>query len=213
MGGSFDNRTLKVPFAGSTSIERHYSQAGQDLFVASLLNGKRNGIFLDLGCNGPIEINNTYLLESEFDWNGLFVDIDERHFQLYVFRKSKTLTADCTALDWDKVIENLGTRSIDYLSLDLEPPELTLQCLMSIPFDRVSFSVITFEHDAYRVGEAVRVPSREIFENAGYARTCSDVSLNGCVFEDWYCDPDAVDSDRIEALKSSDKEWEKIVFI
>ncbi len=213
MGGSFDNRKLRAPFAGSESIERHYSQAGQDLFVASLLNGKRNGVFLDLGCNAPIEINNTYLLESEFDWNGLSVDIDNRHFPLYVFRRSKIFSADCTRLDWEEVIETLGTSSIDYLSLDLEPPEATLQCLRSIPFDRITFSAISFEHDAYRAGDTVRVPSREILADAGYTRICSDVRLNGLVFEDWYCDPVVVDGGRLETLKSRDEEWGEIIFV
>ncbi len=193
-------------------MERNFSQAGQDLFVLSLLDGKRNGVFLDLGCNAPIEINNTYLLESVFGWSGLSIDIDENYFDLYIFRNSKTLTADCTKLDWDAVIDLLGTTSIQYLSLDLEPPAVTLECLRTIPFDRVEFSVITFEHDAYRAGDTVRTPSREIFEENGYIRVCSNVSFNGFVFEDWYCNPKHVDVERIDILESHDEAWESIVF-
>lgn len=207
-----DNRDLKLSFSGADLAERNFSQAGQDFFVLSLLDGKRDGVFLDLGCNEPIQINNTFLLESVFGWNGLSIDIDQRFFDLFIFRKSKTLNADCTKLDWDRVIDLLGTTSIDYLSLDLEPPEVTLECLRTIPFDRLEFSVITFEHDAYRAGDTVRTPSREIFEENGYIRVCSDVHVNGYVFEDWYCNPKHVDAERIDILRSSGDEWERIVF-
>ena len=209
---TFENRTLKLSFAGAESIERNFSQAGQDLFVLSMLDGKREGTFLDLGCNQPILINNTYLLESGFGWNGLSVDIDEQYFDLFVFRNSKTLAADCTKLDWQAIVDLLGTRSIDYLSLDLEPPEVTLECLKTIPFDLVEFSVITFEHDAYRAGDVVRTPSRKLLEESGYFRICSDVKVNGLEFEDWYYNPKFVDRDRVSVLSSSRESWENIVF-
>ena len=212
MSNLFDNKTLRLDFDGSLSIQRNFSQAGQDLFVLSALDGKRNGVFLDLGCNEPIQINNTYLLESGFGWTGLSIDIDERFFDLFVFRESKTLVADCTKLDWGHVSDLLGTTVIDYLSLDLEPPQTTLECLRAIPFDRFEFSAITFEHDAYRSDEAVRGPSRRIFEDNGYTRVCSDVSVNGYVFEDWYCNPKYVDAERIQALISDGGDWQSVIF-
>lgn len=212
MATAFENRTLKLKFAGADLVERNFSQAGQDLFVLSLLDGKRNGVFLDLGCNQPILINNTYLLENRFGWTGLSVDIEEQYFDMYAFRSSKTLAADCTKLNWDRVIESLGTTSIDYLSLDLEPPDVTLECLKTIPFDRVEFSVITFEHDAYRAGDNVRTPSRRLLEENGYVRICSDVRVNGFVFEDWYCNPKYIDVDRSVILSNSGDEWEQIIF-
>ena len=44
-------------------MELSYSQAAQDLFVLKVLNYRSNGIFLEIGSNDPIRINNTYLLE------------------------------------------------------------------------------------------------------------------------------------------------------
>ena len=210
---TFDRDRLKLAFAGDDLVERNYSQAGQDLFVLSVLDGKRGGVFLDLGCNQPILINNTFLLESVFEWNGLAIDIDPAFFELFVFRKCQSQVADCTKLDWEQVVELLGTSSIDYLSLDLEPPEVTLECLKTIPFDRLRFSVITFEHDAYRAAETVRAPSREIFEQQGYVRVCSNIRVNGYVFEDWYCNPDLVEAGRIQRLRSDDVEWENALFV
>ncbi|MFM9903033.1 MAG: hypothetical protein ACKVQJ_00510 [Pyrinomonadaceae bacterium] len=193
-------------------MKQNFSQAGQDLFVLSALDGKRDGVFLDLGCNQPILINNTYLLESGFGWKGLSIDIDEEFFELFVFRKTKTLAADCTRLDWDAVLDLLETSSIDYLSLDLEPPMTTLECLRSIPFDKMSFGVITFEHDAYRAGETVREPSRKLIEENGYIRLCSDVKLYEHEFEDWYYNPKLIDGKRCAALASTGKNWEEILF-
>jgi hypothetical protein len=208
----FDNKKLRLDFTGAGSIERNFSQAGQDLFVLSVLDGKRDGVFLDLGCNQPIVINNTFLLESGFGWKGLSIDIDERFFELFVFRHTETLAADCTKLDWDLVIETLGTTKVDYLSLDLEPPDVTRECLESIPFDRIEFSVITFEHDAYRSGDSVRQPSRELLKRQGYELICADVKLTGLEFEDWYYNPKHVDANRSAGLVCKQKGWEEIIF-
>jgi FkbM family methyltransferase len=51
-----------------------YSQWGQDEFVVSILNGKRNGYFVDIGAYDGITISNTYYLEKELDWKGLCVE-------------------------------------------------------------------------------------------------------------------------------------------
>lgn len=207
----FDQNCLRLGFEGD-SVGQNFSFEGQDLFVLSLLNGKRGGVFLDLGCSHPIVKNNTFLLESSFGWDGLSVDIDENYFHLFVFRNSKKLAADCTILDWNQVIDLLGVTSIDYLSLDLEPPAETLKCLLSIPFGLIEFGVVTFEHDAYRVGEAVRVPSREVFEQAGYVRCCSNVKVEGQEFEDWYFNPNLVDPKRASSIFMDAVNWENIVF-
>ena len=208
-----ENRQFRLPFRGGKNFKRSFSQAGQDVFVLSMLDGKRDGVFLDLGCNQPILLNNTYLLESEYGWRGLSVDIDERYFDRFVFRQTATLAADCRRLDWQAVIEMLETASVDYLSLDLEPPLSTLECLESIPFETINFSVITFEHDAYRAGEAVREPSRRILAENGYERLCSDVMLDGLEFEDWYYHPRLVDGERCSGFACSKESWEDIIFV
>jgi hypothetical protein len=208
-----DTLKLRLPFAGSETVERNFSQAGQDLFVLSVLDGKRNGVFVDLGCNQPILLNNTFLLERQFGWKGLAVDVDESVFDLFVFRECQTLAADGTRLDWDLVVEQLGTAKIDYLSLDLEPPTTTLEGLKNIPFDRVEFEAVTFEHDAYRSGDEIRDESRAIFESNGYVRLCSDVILEGFgQFEDWYYNPRYVDAARSKALAAGSTSWENIIF-
>lgn len=47
------------------------SQFGQDVFVYHMVFGdKKDGVFLDVGGNDPIEINNTYYFEKQ-GWQGL----------------------------------------------------------------------------------------------------------------------------------------------
>jgi len=188
-----------------------YSQAGQDIFVLKCLENKRNGVFLDLGCSDPIIINNTYLLEYQYDWTGLSVDIDKTMTDQYNLRKTTVWNADATQLDFDKVINVCGDK-IDYLSLDLEPASVTYECLRTIPFDEIEFSVITYEHDFWRFGNEWRIKSRTLLYNYGYKIICSNVlSFDGLVFEDWYYNPKHIEYDKIKSLESEGTRWQSIL--
>ena len=41
-------------------------QAEQDKFVLNMLKNKKNGFFLEIGSNHPININNSYILEKNY---------------------------------------------------------------------------------------------------------------------------------------------------
>lgn len=53
---------------------KSYSQHGQDLWVVERLKGKRNGFFVEAGAGNGIRLSNTYLLETEFGWDGICVE-------------------------------------------------------------------------------------------------------------------------------------------
>jgi hypothetical protein len=211
--GDMGTLEYKIPFNENEIVVENFSQAGQDIFVLTCLNGKKNGTFLDLGCNNPIKINNTYLLEKKFNWSGLSIDIDSNHTMLYEgIRQSSVITEDCTNIDFEKVMKYYKSSHIDYLSLDLEPASITMMCLKNIPFDKVEFSLITFEHDSYRFGNSYRDESRDIFEKNGYKLICADVSNCNCVYEDWYYNPKYINYKDIKALESQNEEWDRILF-
>jgi hypothetical protein len=80
--------------------------------------------------------------------------------------------------------------NIDYLSVDLEPPYLSLECLFKIPFDEYTFNIITFEVDNNREGDTKRIiESREFLKSKGYVligSICSgqdDVYLHNSLIE------------------------------
>jgi len=206
-------KKLKLPFFGFENLNENYSQAAQDLFVLSCLSGKTNGTFLDLGCSHPTKINNTFLLEKNFNWGGLSIDIDESLTSQYPsHRKTKAIPRDCTKLDFDEVLSYYNSNHIDYLSLDLEPANVTLECLKAIPFDKIEFSVITYEHDKYRFGDQYREESRKIFKQMGYELISSDVCSNNFPYEDWYYNPKYVNYEYIKVFEKNNSEWDLIIY-
>jgi hypothetical protein len=64
-------------------------------------------------------------------------------------------------------------KTIDYLSLDLEPPPLTLQALKRLFEFGYIFNIVTYETDYYREKDqyghgTLRLPSQELFKSNGY---------------------------------------------
>ena len=58
---------LNNHFPGVEKIKKNFSQAYQDLFVLTMLQGKRSGKYLEVGANHPVEFNNTFLLEDTLE--------------------------------------------------------------------------------------------------------------------------------------------------
>jgi tetratricopeptide (TPR) repeat protein len=65
---------LRHKFPGAENIEKNYSQTYQDMFTLTMLNGKRNGTYFEIGAADPFHGSNTALLE-EFGWKGTSLEI------------------------------------------------------------------------------------------------------------------------------------------
>ncbi len=185
-----------------------YSQAHQDLFVRLLLDFKRNGFYVEIGASDPKESNNTYLLETELDWNGSSLEIDSDLTDAFnLVRKNKCIRADATDFDYrSHFVKNKYPFQIDYLSLDIDPSAITFAALKKLPFNDYRFSVITYEHDCYTSGPEFMLKSREFLERHGYVRVVSNVLCCGRDFEDWYIDPTCVPYDRYSKFLSNNIE-------
>ena len=48
-----------------------YSQIDQDLHVLRFFCNEKNLFFLDIGANDGKTLSNSYLLEKEYNWNGI----------------------------------------------------------------------------------------------------------------------------------------------
>ena len=55
-------------------LKHSKSQIGQDIFTISLLNGKKNGYFIEFGATDGIGLSNTYMLEKKFSWSGILAE-------------------------------------------------------------------------------------------------------------------------------------------
>ena len=186
---------LNNPFSGEEKIKRNFSQAYQDLFVLTMLQGKRSGKYLEVGANHPVEFNNTFLLEDKFNWKGISVEIDNNMVELFnTVRHNKCDYADGTVFDFLKKLDarRWKDKTIDYLSLDCEPAMTTYKILTRIPFDEYKISVTTYETDVYKDGPQARELSRKFLKSKGFELVAADVCNGGNPYEDWYVDPTVI---------------------
>ena len=56
------------------NLDSSKSQLRQDLFALSEVEFKKNGYFVDFGATNGLDISNTYLLETKFNWKGILVE-------------------------------------------------------------------------------------------------------------------------------------------
>lgn len=154
------------------------SQVGQDKWILSLIE---KGTFLDIGCRGPEEINNTFLLEQN-GWTGVSIDIVD-YSEEWKSRKTDFICADALTFDYTL----LGWH-FDYLSLDIEGLGDRFNALKRVMECGLSFKLITIEHDSYREGhyQAECVPQRDLLKSLGYILAYEDVKDGDVIFEDWW---------------------------
>jgi len=195
---------LKYKFEGSDKIKENYSEAYQDIFVLTMLNGKKNGTYLELGAGNSFYGSNTALLERDFNWKGISFDLDEGFVESHTReRKNPCLLKDGTCVNYDSLLSVMEfPTEIDYLQMDCDPPDVTYKILLSIPFEKYKFATITYEHDYYcDPTKSYQEKSKKYLESFGYIRIFNNVSPdNDRPYEDWWVHPDLVDSKMISDL-------------
>lgn len=162
-------------------------QVGQDRFAAEATGYKLNGSYLELGAGPPVECNNTYALTRSLGWTGVSVDHDPGYVKAWRQERPGDLVveADALTLNYHELTEGY----VDYLQIDLEPPQASLEALDLILKQGVRFKALTFEHDD---DEHVRRTSRTLLLDAGYTLWEADVltphTWGSRPFEDWWVD-------------------------
>lgn len=198
---------LKYKFNGAENILRNYSEAYQDMFVLTILDGKKEGYFVEIGAGNPIVFNNTYLLENEYNWNGISVEVDYTHRE--PFRQARNCifwNADAMKINYINLFKTFNVpKQIDYLQIDIDPPPtLALDVLKKLPLMEYRASVITLEHNAFLGGECadIRNESRCILDYLGYELLVGNITNDSTqdAFEDWYIDKSKVSIDALNAL-------------
>jgi len=199
-----NTNTWNFPFNGVEKIEKNNSKHFQDMFVLSLLDGKRNGIYLEIGSGHPIVHSNTYLLEKEFGWKGISIDINPALCYDFTLQRNNTcLRLDATAVEFETFLNAYSLpNNLDYLQIDCD--EASINVLKQINFRTHSFNVITFEHDSYRLGTEIRDQARQHLLSNGYALCVPNVSFwgNDYAYEDWYVHKSILNNERVSKMIS-----------
>jgi hypothetical protein len=167
-------------------MESH-SCGSQDVFAWTVLGKPSQGTFVDIGSCFPIQGNNTYMLEKN-GFNGLSFDIMDMSHQYSMNRSTRFIQADAKTYDIRySMREYFGNQKIiDYLTFDVDDDGI--QCLRNMPLDEYEFKVMTVEHDSYRLGDTQKTQMREILSK-DYKLICSNVSIDGNIYEDWWINP------------------------
>ena len=81
------------------------SQLRQDLFVAKLLNYKKDGYFVEFGATDGIEFSNSYLFSKFYNWKGILSEPNKYyHESLKKNRKNCNLNFDAVWISDDDFI-------------------------------------------------------------------------------------------------------------
>jgi hypothetical protein len=231
---------LRHKFKGFELIGENYSQAWQDIFVLTMLNGKKNGTFLEIGAQKPIFQNNTFLLETFYDFSGKSIDCIDYSLCWLVRPKSNFLCADALSLDYKKILEDFP-KQIDYCQIDIDQPqEKSLEILQKLMNSGHRFSVLMNETDSYGflspslddVSKKYKMDciesGRELLKLNGYELLVKDVQnshrfvidirnnkplRDNYIFEDWWVDPNVIDPEILNKFRNINTEAKHPFFV
>lgn len=198
------------------NIEFH-SHEQQDEFVFNLFFGKTNGFFLDIACGHPRIGSNTYTLEKYNNWNGFGFDVGnvEGDLKWSQHRNSTFVRMDVTSPAMTEYLKTVvpSGQVVDYVSLDVDAAgrNLALPAFERVLDSGIRFKAMTFEHEAYIHGPAVRDQVYNLLSSQGYVPLFEDVRLwaGGLAddshynFETWWIDPTCFESKVLEAAGSN----------
>lgn len=66
--------------------KKYYSFSGVDIAINDIFRDKKKGLYLDVGCQHPINNNNTFKLHKK-GWVGVNVDLDQDNIDLFNFSR------------------------------------------------------------------------------------------------------------------------------
>lgn len=181
---------------------KSFSFEGQDQWVLNVLDGKTSGTYLEIGAGHPENGNNTFLLEKEFCWTGVGIEIEEQLVDVYTKQRANPcLIENAISANYREILSKYEMpKNIDYLQIDIDfkPQHANFMALTAIPLSDYSFSVMTIEHGCindYKM-QRMRDSQRLLLESFGYRLI---VQGNN---EDWWINPKYVDYERYSMMFS-----------
>lgn len=173
------------------------AEAKVDRFVYGLCG--ENGTYIEIGACGPVQRNNTYSLEG-YGWRGFGLELDIKHKQSWADSKRINPVYWANAIEFDYVAaakeQGLPNR-INFLQVDIEPPENTFSALKQVINQGLAFDFISFEHDKYCHTNDIDETVTNWLKQHGYKvavyNVCSQRKRNPGVWshiETWYVNED-----------------------
>ena len=175
----------------------------QDIFVLMLTGGKREGTYIEIGAFHSTDLSNTCVLERDYGWKGISVEIDYDRAKEFAENRTNTIIiGDATKQDYPKLLaQTVGMHAeIDYLSVDCEPAATSFEALKKVLDAGIKPKIVTFEHELYHEGSGIRNMAREYMEAMGYELLVEDVGFEKQAFEDWYVRPECFDRALLDLL-------------
>lgn len=194
------------------------ARENQDLFTLAVLDKKVGGTYVEIGAYKSREDNNTYLLEQEFDWKGVSLELYPQFASTFKGRKNPCITCNALEVDYDQLFqEHFQDTHIDFLQIDIDPTSANYKILELIDFKKYSFSIITFEHNLYLTGdksyydgedcEMYMNMSRDFLKKRGYTLLVPNVTHDDKIFEDWFILENKMPSDTWKKFIDVDPVW------
>jgi hypothetical protein len=181
------------------SIKR--SQSYQEFFAFSI--GGVAGTYIEIGAFKPVSKSNTYALETDQNWKGFSLELNQKykaHWNECKERTNPVCWENAITFDYVSQINKMKLPNrINYLSCDIEPPANTFAALQRVIEQGVEFDCITYEHDNFAnpSGPDYNIIATEYLESKGYKVAVTDVYASGntkAIFETWFV-KDTIDFD------------------
>lgn len=92
--------------------EEWFSQHGQDVAVAKVLDFRQNGFFVDLAANDAVWASNTFSLEQNFNWRGICIEPNPIYWYRLSFRKCHVVGSFIGGTDLQEVNVTLSDKRV-----------------------------------------------------------------------------------------------------
>ena len=98
--------------------KRSHSQLRQDLFVLSELDFRKGGYFVEFGATDGVNLSNTYLLEKEFEWNGILAEPAKCWHDELRTNRACHIDTNCVWSESDKILTFNEVESAELSTID-----------------------------------------------------------------------------------------------
>lgn len=69
----------------------YYAQEGEDIVLSRIFDGKRNGIYVDVGAHHPTRFSNTYYFYRNLNWHGVNIEPNPDAIKLFNLQRPRDI--------------------------------------------------------------------------------------------------------------------------